>query len=102
MLPIPGTAVEVGWRAVSRTNLHWKFWDDYYVVYNSGSSHTHLLDPVAALLVHEITEDCRVTSEIIEHVAAQLHVELTEDQYQKLQQTLWQLDGLGLIEAVTP
>ena len=75
-------------------------WDEQYVVYNSGSGHTHVLDPIAALVVQKITARPYHDDEFPRYVAALLNLEETEEFRKKLQATLGKLADLGLIEAV--
>jgi PqqD family protein of HPr-rel-A system len=71
-------------------------------VYNSGSGHTHVLDPIAVLLLGQLTDRSCETAELVEMIGTLLNLEATEELDTKLQQSLWQLDELGLIESVTP
>ena len=87
------------WRALGHS-LYWKRLEDHYVVYNSGSGHTHVLDPFAALLIQQLTEECCETSELLRRIGALLNLKPTEELRSQLQQTLWQLDELGLVEPV--
>ena len=96
------TSIRIRWRAVPHTDLHWRLLEEQYVVYNSGSGHTHVLDPIAALLVRQLTDRCCETGELVEGMGALLNLEATEELHTKLQQILWQLDELGLVESVTP
>ena len=70
------------------------------MVYNSGSGHTHVLDPVAALLIQQLAARSCETTELIERIAALLNLDVDEELRARLQQTLSQLDELGLVEPV--
>ena len=70
-------------------------------MYNSGSGHTHVLDPVTALIIQQISEHDSDTKELIHQVRMLLVIEPTEESELKLKQTLSQLEELGLIESVT-
>jgi len=72
--------------------------EDMYVVYNCGSGHTHVLNPIAALVVQELTERNLETSELLQRIGAVLSVETTEEFNNELHQTLSDLDKLGLVE----
>src|SRR5215831_2802435 len=86
------------WSIVSNCTLHWKMWEDECVVFNSGSGQTHVLDPIAAILIREINEG-RIGSEALMcRVAKLLDVDLTTDVRTTFQATLWYLDELSLIE----
>jgi len=86
------------WRTPPGVVFHWKLLEDQYGVYNSGSGHTHVLDPIAALLVQQLTERCCETAELVQRIAALLNLETTEEFSNELQQTLSELDELGLVE----
>jgi hypothetical protein len=60
------------------------------------------LDPIAALLIRQLTKECCQTTELVERTAALLRLELDEELGVRLQQTLSQLDELGLVEPVIP
>jgi PqqD family protein of HPr-rel-A system len=88
------------WQPVDGFRLHWRIWDDQYVVYNDGSGHVHILDPVAALMVQKVLERPWGTNELIQEIATLLGIEATEEVREKLDQTLWNLDELDILEAV--
>ena len=92
---------KIYWQAIPGVDLHWKLWGEEYVVYNSGSGHTHLLDPVVAFLVQQIMERSWETADLLEHAQKLLGFEMTAESREKLQKTLTELEDLGLIEAVT-
>jgi PqqD family protein of HPr-rel-A system len=87
------------WRTVSLADLHWRVWEEQYVVYNDLSGHTHLLDPMAALILREIDEYCE-TAELVERLAALLEVKVDDDLRGSIERTLAELDKLYLIERV--
>lgn len=91
--------VGTGWRAVPGVTLHWKSFAEEYVVYNSGSGDTHLLDPVAALLVREITEFSE-SEELIQRVAALLAVPADAEFRTSFERAVTTLGNLKLIEKV--
>jgi PqqD family protein of HPr-rel-A system len=88
------------WRSIS-FKLHWKRWDDEFVVYNSGSGHTHVLDPLAALIVQQMSPESCNASTLIQQLALLLNVTGSEDLRKTVEHTLRQLAELGLVEAVT-
>jgi PqqD family protein of HPr-rel-A system len=76
-------------------------WEEQYVVYNSGSGHTHLLDPIAALLVQKITARPSYHDEdFLQDMAALLNLDASVEFREKVEMTLSKLAELGLIEAV--
>jgi PqqD family protein of HPr-rel-A system len=81
--------------------LRWKSIDGHYVVYNGASGHTHVLDPVAALLIKALSKGSCETAELAKRLGALVRVDVTEGLCAKLNETLKQLDDVGLIESVT-
>jgi PqqD family protein of HPr-rel-A system len=96
----PDRQPDTRWRLLQNADFHWKRWDDVFTLYNSGSGQTHVLDPLAVLLIQLIGEGSRNTSELLQQMVAQLDVDASQEFREKLQETLSQLDALGLIEAV--
>jgi PqqD family protein of HPr-rel-A system len=93
-------AARLAWRIAPETDLRGKLLGNQYVVYNCGSGDTHVLDPIAALLIEQLQERCFESEELADRVGALLNLEATEGLYSKLKETLSQLDRLGLIEPV--
>jgi PqqD family protein of HPr-rel-A system len=90
------------WRRLSGSDLHWRFLDEQYVVYNNGSGYTHVLDPLSALLIQQLTERGCTATELIKGVGVLLNLEATDPLLTNLPQTLGQLAELGLIEFANP
>jgi PqqD family protein of HPr-rel-A system len=86
------------WQTPSCITLHWKRLEEHYIVYNSGSGHTHVLDPVAVLVIQQLAERCLETTELVQQVAGLLGLETTEEFSNELRQALSELDKLGLVE----
>src|SRR5215471_481298 len=94
----PSTSRGTCWRTPPGIVLYWKLLEDMYVVYNSGSGHTHVLNPIAALVLQQLTERNLQTSELLQRIGAVLSLETTEEFNNELHQTLSDLDELGLVE----
>ncbi|HKZ08189.1 MAG TPA: HPr-rel-A system PqqD family peptide chaperone [Methylomirabilota bacterium] len=54
--PPGGSSAEPRWELSEGSRLHWKHWDDEYVVFDEGSGDTHLLDPLAAEVLKALEE----------------------------------------------
>ena len=93
-------AGSIRWRLLPHVVLSWKLLGDQYVVYNSGSGHTHVLDPIAALVIHQLTDRSTETRELVERIAFLLNIGASEELYTELEEILWQLDELSLVESV--
>jgi hypothetical protein len=45
--------------------LYWKLLEDIYVVYNSGSGPTHVLNPIAARVLQQLKRNLETTAQAI-------------------------------------
>jgi PqqD family protein of HPr-rel-A system len=85
------------WSVAASSGLHWRCWDDRWVVFDEGSGQTHLLEPLCAailLLLEEGAADpdtlkCRIVGE----TSIPDRPALAGD----LQASLEQLAGVGLV-----
>jgi len=89
------------WRVLRAEELYWRRWDEQYVVYDSGSGQTHVLDPAAALLIQLLGERSFEAFELSEKMASLLHVDADAEFQERLQQTLSKLEELSLIETAS-
>jgi len=78
--------------------LLWKSWDGEFVVYNSGSGDTHLLDPLTAEVLKNIQQGPIAPAEL----AAKLFVSDNESLDAYLSAVLRKLEELELIEPERP
>jgi PqqD family protein of HPr-rel-A system len=90
------------WRRVPGIDLYWRLLEEQYVVYNGGSGHTHVLDPVAALIIEKLRDRGCTTTKLVREVGVLLNIGANDEFLAKLQQTLRQLAELGLIESLNP
>jgi PqqD family protein of HPr-rel-A system len=101
-MPLPMSGPDnPSWRIVPGFDLHWKHLEDRYLVYNSGSGHTHVLDPIAALLMQQLAERPARSAELVQRMSTLLNYEAMGEFHETLEQTLRQLADLGLIESVS-
>ena len=88
------------WRAPSGSRLHWRSWDDEFVVYDSASGDTHLLDSVPAETLKILERQSANLSELVDMVAASLTIEADSELSTYLDELLSQFEKLGLVEQV--
>jgi PqqD family protein of HPr-rel-A system len=88
------------WTVPSESRLHWQSWDDEFVVYNSGSGDTHLLDVVAAEALHSLERESANLSELGRRVAAALEIKLDDNLSAHLERLLSDFHRLGLVERI--
>lgn len=91
--------------------LHWRCWDNEWVVYNQGSGDTHLLDTFTACTLMALEEGAATPAQLLVQLLAQLDrsqgmglafpAEQTQDAEQRMLAALQQLQQAGLIESVT-
>jgi PqqD family protein of HPr-rel-A system len=91
----------IRWRTLPDFDLYWRFLEQQYVVYHSGSGDTHVLDPIAALLVQQLSAEPIDSAALVHRIETLLNLEGTEGLREKLESTLSQLSNLGLIEPIT-
>ncbi len=80
--------------------LHWKRWDNEWVVFDSGSGQTHKLDTVSATLLLTCEEGPMSFSYLVERVATELAVPADQGISDLLTRIVEQCESLGLLERV--
>ena len=91
-------APETRWRLTVAEPFPLRCWDGDYVVYNSLSGDTHLLDIVSGHVLTRILESPARASELRSRVAAFLEVPNDAAVDVQVKEILDALDDLGLIE----
>ena len=86
------------WTIVPNVTLHWKIWEDNFLVFNSASGQTHLLDPLPALILRQIDEGSTDSEDLFCRIAKILDVNLSAELRSTFDETLRRLDDLGLIQ----
>lgn len=88
------------WKVNSGFPLQWQVWDDEFVVYNTGSGDTHMLDTLAAEVLQSLEKKTADLSELAGRVAASIEIEPDSKFSDYLEQLLSDLHKLGLIQRV--
>lgn len=88
------------WKVNTAFPLQWRNWDDEFVVYNSGSGDTHLLDPVAAKALQSLEQESADLSKLVDRVSGSMEIEPDTEFSAYLEQLLSDLHKLGLIQRV--
>ena len=99
------------WQLSLLVVLHWRCWDNEWVVYNQGSGDTHLLDTFTACTLMALEEEAATPAQLLVHLLAQLDLsqgivlefpaEQTRAAEQRMLAALQHLEQAGLIESVT-
>jgi PqqD family protein of HPr-rel-A system len=88
------------WRNPPYCRLHWQSWEDEFVVYNSGSGSTHLLDLVAAETLKILEKQSATLPELVGILASLFKIEPNAELYRHLEKLLLELEKLELLEMV--
>ena len=86
------------WRLISDQALHFRFWDDEFVVYNSLSGDTHLLGSTAAQILLKLQQAPSDSTTLAESLAPLLNDERDDEFVVQVEHILADLDTLALIE----
>jgi PqqD family protein of HPr-rel-A system len=88
------------WRVAAGVRLHVRSWDGEFVLYNSASGDTHLLDARAAYALKVLERQPLSLAELVEIISALLEVEPNAKLSANLERLLSQFFRLGLLERV--
>jgi PqqD family protein of HPr-rel-A system len=91
----------VVWQLTPIVSLHWRRWDDEFVVFDVGSGQTHQLPPITAatLMLLELTSANLV--ELTSRVSSELSIDSDEQLVDGVREAVLGLESVGLIEFVT-
>jgi PqqD family protein of HPr-rel-A system len=91
-------ASEARWELAQGSQLHWKSWDDEFVVFDEGSGDTHLLDPLAAEVLKTLEEAPGDVPSLIARVASRLGIERAPEIERHIRATIQRFHEAGLAE----
>lgn len=83
------------WRLASGQALHFRLWDDEFVVYNDLSGDTHLLDSTAMQILLKLQQAPSNATALRGALAPDLHAQVDDELVEHI---LADLDSLTLIE----
>lgn len=86
------------WRLISDHALHFRSWNDEFVVYNSLSGDTHLLGATAAHALLELRKAPSDAVALAASLAPLMQAEMNNELVFQIDQLLADLDKLALIE----
>ncbi len=78
--------------------LLWRAWDEEYVVYNTGSGDTHLLDMVSGEILKCLEDQASDIAGLVSKSAARLSLEPGPELSKHVSDLLLKLCDVGLIE----
>ena len=88
------------WRVTVGCDLLWRFWDGEFVVFNTGSGDTHVLDAFSGEVLKSIQQQPASAAEIAICLADSLALTLEEVPLERITEVLTEFHTLGLIEPV--
>lgn len=87
------------WALNPASGLHWRCWDDEWVVFDQGSGQTHLMHPIQAATLMQFGAQPLSFEQLLDKVAADMPTIATSDLASALSLAIDQLVGLGLLES---
>jgi PqqD family protein of HPr-rel-A system len=81
-------------------DLLWRFWDGEYVVFNTGSGDTHVLDAFSGEVLKSLQQCPATASEIAGRLGNAFAFKVEDVPAERLDQVLAEFHTLGLIESV--
>ena len=80
--------------------LHWKYWEEDYILFNEASGQTHFLNELGAAILKLFEQAAAPLNinEIYERLAASCDLIIDTEMQSYIGSLLVDLDGLGLIE----
>lgn len=81
------------------SGLHWRCWDDEWVVFDQGSGQTHLMNPVQAATLMQFDARPLSFEQLLDRVAADMSTLPHSDLASAVSLAIEQLLGLGLLES---
>jgi PqqD family protein of HPr-rel-A system len=82
--------------------LHWKAWDDEFVIFDEGSGDTHLLDPLAAEFLKVLEESPGEVPGLARRLGARLDLARDADLTRRVRELVERFVAVGLVEPARP
>jgi PqqD family protein of HPr-rel-A system len=86
------------WRVISSSALHFRSWDDDFIVYNGLSGDTHLLGSTAAQILLKLQQAPSTAIALSESIVPLMQAEMDNELVFHIENILADLDTLALIE----
>jgi len=92
----------VAWHLNTLASLHWRRWDDEWVVFDVGSGQTHQMDTLTAVTLMVVDGTPVPLAELGSRVAAELLIPSSQELFDALNGILHRLVTAGLLESAVP
>jgi PqqD family protein of HPr-rel-A system len=86
------------WRLNPASGLHWRRWDNEWVVFDHGSGQTHLINPVSATVLMQFGIRQLSLKQLLDKVATDMSTTNDSELASAVSLAVEQLVGLGLLE----
>jgi PqqD family protein of HPr-rel-A system len=88
------------WVVPEWVRLQWRRWDDEYVVFNTASGHTHVLNGLAAKTLKQLQESPSSTTDVLLRISESTQGEKSSKLIEQLDRLFAEFDEVGLTERV--
>ena len=89
------------WRLNPACQIHWRYWDNDYILFNVASGQTHFLNDLGAITLELVAEQALDEEALLEAFALRFEDFVIDDELREYVATMLEdLDNLGLIEPV--
>lgn len=88
------------WQINEHCELHWRSWEEEFIVFDSRSGDTHLLNLVAARVLKKLERGPANSADLAEHIAVFFEIELNQGFESTLKRLLDDFYSKGLIEPI--
>jgi len=89
------------WKISASSPIEWASWGDNAVVYNIGSGDTHLLEATTVEVYLALEQTPSTATQLSQEIKPLFEDIETHALIQHIQNVLWHLDDIGLIEPDT-
>lgn len=86
------------WRLNRACRLHWRHWDEDYILFNAASGQTHVVNELGADVLRLLEKKSASAGELLEGLAASYGLAPDSELAAGVRRLLVDLDQLGLIE----
>ncbi|MDP2370731.1 HPr-rel-A system PqqD family peptide chaperone [Rhodoferax sp.] len=87
------------WRLNPASDLHWRCWDNEWVLFDQGSGQTHLINPISAGTLMQFGAQSLSFQQLLDKVATDMSLTTGPELASAVSQAVEQLVGLGLLES---
>jgi PqqD family protein of HPr-rel-A system len=102
LIPSASSEISGPWQLAEGCRLHWKAWDDEFVIFDEGSGDTHLLDPLAAEVLKLLEQSPGDVADLARRTVARLDLAPDPDLAARVLELVRRFAAAGLVEPARP